>query len=168
MDTVLGWRTSQWRPTDWAAAAVAGLAAGAMLMVLDMVWSSIFDPAGPWRISHMIAPIFTGAHPAATTGYVFSVGIVSISLAAHYVLGIIFGLVLAPVMAQLELDTPARALPTGAIVGLLLYLLNFHVWSIFFPWLADLRGGDTLAAHVVFGVVAALLYCRLKRTAAER
>jgi hypothetical protein len=30
-----------------------------------------------------------------------------------------------------------------------------------------LRGTDTVAAHVVFGVVAALLYCRLKRTATE-
>ena len=38
--------------------------------------------------------------------------------------------------------------------------------SGFFPWLADLRGGDTLAAHALFGVVAALLYWRLKRTIA--
>jgi hypothetical protein len=37
----------------------------------------------------------------------------------------------------------------------------------FFPWLAQLQGADTLAAHVVFGVVAGVLYWRLKRTASE-
>ena len=56
----------------------------------------------------------------------------------------------------------------GAILGVVLYLINFTVLVGFFPWLTALRGADTLAAHVVFGIVAALLYCRLKRTATER
>ena len=71
-------------------------------------------------------------------------------------------------MAQFRLDeTPAYALVAGAIMGLALYLLNFEALVGFFPWMADLRGVDTLAAHVVFGVVAGLLYWRLKRTATE-
>lgn len=164
MDTSLGLRSWSRRPIDWAAAAVAGLAAGAVLMVLDLLWSSIFTPEGPWRTSHMIAPIFLG-RAAAGAGYSFSVEVVSIALVTHYVLGVVFGLVMGAVLAQLGLDRSARqAVSAGAIMGLVLYLVNFDLLVAFFPWLAWLRGWDTVAAHVVFGVVAAYLYWRLKRT----
>lgn len=169
MDTLLGLRSWKWRATDWTAAAVAGFAAGAVLMVLDLVWSAVFNPDGPWRTSHMIAPIFTGAGSLQTSGYGFNLGVVAISLVTHYVLGIVFGLGVAALLVQLRLDsTPGRALVAGAILGVVLYLINFTVLVGFFPWLTALRGADTLAAHVVFGIVAALLYCRLKRTATER
>jgi hypothetical protein len=165
MHALLGLRRGHWRSPDWAAAAVAGFAAGAVLMVLDLLWSGIFNAEGPWRISHMIAPMFIGTDALRTTGFGFGVGVVSISLATHYVLGIVFGLGMGAVMAQLHSDaTPGRALATGGILGILLYLFNFEGVAAFFPWLAQLRGGETLAAHVVFGCVAALLYLRLERT----
>ena len=93
---------------------------------------------------------------------------ISIALVTHYALGVIFGLVMGAVLAQLRLDrTPGQAASAGAIMGLVLYLVNFDLLVAFFPWLAWLRGWDTVAAHAVFGVVAAYLYWRLKRTAAE-
>ena len=49
------------RTPDWAVGLVAGLAAGAVLMVLDLLWSTVVEGGGPWRTSHMIAPVFTGA-----------------------------------------------------------------------------------------------------------
>jgi hypothetical protein len=166
MDTHLGSQQRQWHTPDWIAAAVAGFAAGAVLMVLDLIWSSIFAVDGPWRTSHMIAPIIIGQERLPTTGYAFSIGVVTLALATHYVLGIVFGLVMAAGMAQFNLAaTPGRALVTGAAFGLVLYLINFHAIARFFPWLTELRGWETQAAHVVFGVVAALLYWRLKRTA---
>ncbi|WP_137919662.1 hypothetical protein [Hydrogenophaga sp. 2FB] len=169
MDTFLGLRSWHWRAMDWVAAAVSGFAAGAVLMVLDLVWSAVFNPDGPWRTSHMIAPIFSGATDSLQTAdYRFSVSVVSIALLTHYVLGIVFGLVLAAILAQLRLDTePLKALVTGAFLGLLLYVVNFEVLTAFFPWLAGLRGTATLAAHLVFGCVAAILYWRLKRIATE-
>jgi hypothetical protein len=169
MDALLGLRTSKWRATDWTAAAVSGFAAGAVLMVLDLAYSSIFNPDGPWRISHMIAPIFTGADSLKTSGYGFDLGVVAIALATHYVLGIVFGLVIGAVLTQLEFDSlPGHALLVGAILGVVLYLINFELMVGFFPWLSALRGVDTLAAHLVFGMVTALLYWRLKRTPPER
>lgn len=169
MDAFLGLRRWHWRAVDWVAAAVSGLAAGAVLMVLDLIWSAIFNPDGPWRTSHMISPIFSGATDSLQAAdFRFSVSVVFIALLTHYVLGIVFGLVLAAILAQLRLDTePLQALVTGAFLGLLLYLLNFEVLTAFFPWLAGLRGTATLAAHLVFGCVAAVLYWRLKRTATE-
>lgn len=169
MDTLMGSHAWKWRATDWTAAAVSGFAAGAVLMVLDLFWSAFFTPDGPWRTSHMIAPIFTGADSVRTSGYEFSLGVVAVALTVHYVLGIFFGLVMAALLVQLQLDSsPGMALVAGATLGCGLYLINFELLAGFFPWLVALRGADTLAAHVVFGVVAALLYCRLKRTATER
>lgn len=169
MDTFLGLRSWHWRAVDWVAAAVAGFAAGAVLMVLDLLWSAIFNPDGPWRTSHMIALIFSGAADSLqTTDYRFKVSVVSIALLTHYALGIAFGLVLAAILAQLRLDSePLKALVAGALLGCLLYLVNFETLTAFFPLLARLRGAPTLAAHVVFGCVAAVLYWRLKRTATE-
>lgn len=168
MDTLLGSRSWKWRATDWTAAAVSGFAAGAVLMVLDLLWSAFFSPDGPWRTSYMIAPMFTGADSLRTSGYGFSMGVVAIALATHYVLGIIFGLVMAVLLVQFSLDSsPGMALVAGATLGAALYLINFELLVGYFPWLVALRGADALAAHVVFGVVTAVLYCRLKRTATE-
>jgi hypothetical protein len=168
MDTLLGSRRSTWRAPDWTAAAVSGFAAGAVLMVLDLFWSALFDPHGPWRISHMIAPIFMGADSVRTSGFEFNVTVVSVALATHYLLGILFGLGVGAMLALFRLDsTPGLALVAGATLGCALYLVNFELLAGFFPWLVNMRGVDTVAAHVVFGVVAALLYWRLKRTAAE-
>ena len=168
MHAAVGLRTWHWRAPDWAAAGVAGFAAGAVLMVLDLLWSSVFNPDGPWRTSHMIAPLFIGTDTLRSSGYAFSATVVSVALAVHYALGVVFGLVLGAIMAQLRLDaTAGRALGAGAILGIVLYLVNFEGIAAFLPWLAGLRGPDTLAAHLVFGCVAALLYWRLKRTRVE-
>jgi hypothetical protein len=169
MDTLLGLRSLKWRATDWTAAAVSGFAAGAVLMLLDLYWSAVFNPSGPWRISHMIAPIFLGPDRLPASEFGFNFGVIAISLATHYMLGILFGLVIGALLAQFGLDsTPGMALVAGATMGCVLYLINFELLASFFPWLVALRGADTVAAHAVFGIVAALLYCRLNRTAARR
>jgi hypothetical protein len=170
MDALVGRRSRHLRATDWTAAAVSGFAAGAVLMVLDLIWSAMFDPGGPWRTSHMIAPIFTGSPPPADAGYAFDAGVVAIALVTHYVLGIVFAVVMAFLMAQLRLDrSPDFAVASGAVLGLLLYLFNFELLARgFFPWLATLRGWETIAAHGVFGIVAALLYWKFNRTPAEQ
>ena len=116
----------------------------------------------------MIAPIFTGADSVLTSGYQFSVGVVAIALATHYALGTVFGLIMGALLVLLKLDSsPGMAAVAGGSMGLALYLINFDLMVVFFPWLVALRGVATIAAHVVFGVVAALLYCRLKRVARE-
>ena len=55
----------------------------------------------------------------------------------------------------------------GAVFGLLLYLINFHLLTQVFPWFRELRGWITLTAHLVFGISAALLYWKLARRGVE-
>ena len=161
--------SSSRRTPDWGVAAVCGLAAGAVLMVLDMIFSSVVGDGGPWRTSHMIAPIFLGPEVLKAPGYHFSVGIVAVALAAHYALGIVLSLVLVAVLTPLNLDeTFAKSLMAGVVFGVVLYLMNFHGLARWFPWLRDMLGWPNLAAHIVYGVVAAVMYWKLERTRKER
>lgn len=150
------------RKPDWPAAAVAGFAAGAILMIVDLLWSIVTTGAGPWATSHAIAAAVTGTRPPDAAA--FSTSVVAIALAVHYALGILSGVVLAAVSAPLGLDeTAGKAVVAGALFGLGIYLVNFHGITNILPWFAQMRGLTTLTAHLIFGVAVALLYRRLAR-----
>lgn len=59
-------------------------------------------------------------------------------------------------------DAPA------ALFGLALYLFNFHVMVLAFPWFAEPRGWAAVCAHLVFGGVAAAVYRRPYRKGVVR
>jgi hypothetical protein len=150
------------RLPDWPAAAVSGFAAGAVVMVLELLWSSIFLDTSPWTTSHMIAAIVMGPDTLQST--TFSVGVVAVALATHYVLGIVLALILASIIAPFHFDSSVgMVLLTGAVFGLVVYLLNFYGMVRFFSWFADMRGWTTLATHLVFGMSAAIIYWKLER-----
>lgn len=156
------------REPDWAAAAVAGFAAGAILMVLELAWAALAGDNGPWRISQLVAAITLGPGPLQGSPFAFDAGVVGMALVTHYVLGVAFGTVLGWILAGFHYDTSIAAmLLIGAVFGLLLYLINFHVLTQVFPWFRELRGWTTLAAHLVFGISAALLYWKLARRRVE-
>lgn len=60
---------------------MAGLAAGAVLMVLELFWSTVFMGDSPWRASHMIAAIVMGSDVLPSSH--FSPSIVAAALLAH-------------------------------------------------------------------------------------
>ena len=147
---------------DWPAAAVAGLAAGAILMVLDLFWSTAVMGTGPWITSRRIAAIFLGPETLKVSD--FSVGIVALALVVHYSLGVFSGVVLAAIFSRLRYGaTVSMDLLVGAIFGFVIYIVNFHVLTRVSPWFAESRGMATLLAHLVFGMSAAFLYWRLER-----
>ena len=155
------------RGTDWTAAAVAGFVGGAVLMVLEMLWSVSTTGASSWAASHMIAGILMG--PEVALGDDFSVPVVAVALFTHYLLGIVFGLILGAFIAPFHLDAGAgRSLVWGAIAGFVLYLFNFHLMTLVFPWFAEMRGGATMLAHVIFGMVTAFAYLYLERPLIRR
>lgn len=147
---------------DWPAAAAAGFAAGAVMMLLEMFWSALASDTSPWVVSHMIAAIVMG--PATLQSAEFNLEIVAMALAAHYLLGILFGLLLAAILVPFRLDSSlGMAALVGAVFGSALYLLNFYAMTYFFPWFVEWRGMQTLLAHLIFGETAALLYVELNR-----
>ena len=149
---------------DWSAAAVSGFAAGAVLMVLELLWAAITSSAGPWRISQLVAALTLGPDALRAPSDAFSVLIVGVALATHYALGSLFGMTLGFVSAGFRYDTSwGVMLAVGAGFGALLYLFSFYGAAQVFWWLAELRGWSTFGAHLIFGVTASLLYWKLAR-----
>lgn len=154
------WRTRQ---PDWAAAITAGLIAGALLMVLDLLWSVSVAGGSPWRTSHLIAAIVMGPETLQQSS-TFSIAVVAIALATHYLLGIVFGVVLAFIIAGFHYEANPGVLEViGLVFGAGLYLVNFHAMANFFPWMAELRGWAAFIAHLVFGLTIVLAYPWLER-----
>lgn len=150
------------RPVDWAAAAVAGFGAGAILMVLDLLWSLAVTGEGPWAASRMIAAIVMG--PQLLQSSEFSLSALVVALLLHYAFGIAGGLVIAAVSAPLGLDSNMGiAVLTGLVFGAVLYLVNFHGMTTFFPWFTQIRGWTAFLVNLVFGVSTTLLYWKLER-----
>lgn len=159
------------RSPDLLAAAVAGIAAGAVLMVLELLWAGLMMSESPWRISQFVAAITLGPYSVLhAPAHVFDPTTVGIALATHYVLGISFGLVLGAVVAGYHYDDDTKvSLPViGALFGAVLYLFNFFALTEVFPWFAELRAWGTFAAHLVFGITAAVLYGKLAQYRQQR
>lgn len=155
------------RLPDWPVAAASGFVAGAVLMVLELLWASAVSNAGPWATPHMIAGIVMG--PGVLQSAEFSLPVVIAALVTHYVLGIAFGMILAAIIAPFHLDSSAgMVLLSGAIFGLVLYLFDFYVMEQIFPWFASMRGWATVVAHLIFGMVAAAMYWKMERRELER
>lgn len=156
------------REPDWAAAAVCGFAAGAILMVLELAWTALTGTGGPWRIAQLVAALSLGTGALQGSPLVFDAGIVGMALATHYVVGVAFGVALGYVLAGFHYDTSVAAmLLIGAAFGVVMYLIAFHGLTQVFFWLAELRGWATLGAHLVFGASAAVLYWKLARRRVE-
>jgi len=152
------------REPDWSAAAVSGFAAGAVLMVLELLWATLTNSMSPWRISQLVAALVLGTDALQSPGDAFNMLIVAAALATHYAIGIAFGIILGFLSAGFHYDTgPGVLAMVGVVFGVLLYLFSFHVSTQVFWWFAELRGWSTLAAHVIFGVTASLLYWKLAR-----
>lgn len=156
--------THHWerRLPDWPMAALSGFVAGAVLMVLELLWATAVSGVDPWNTPHMVAALIMGPGVLQSGGFSLSVAIAA--LVTHYVLGIAFGMVLAGIIAPFHLDSSAgMVFLSGAIFGLVLYLFNFYGMERIFPWFADMRGWATLVGHLIFGMVAASVYWKLER-----
>ena len=151
------------RSPDWPAAVAAGLAAGATLMVLELLWAASLGDIGPWAVSRMVAAIVLG--PGVLQSPDFALGVVALALLIHYLLGVFSGGVIGALIAGFAVEPGLLAIQAfGALFGAIVYAANFHGLTTIFPWFADLRGVATLFGHLVFGITAALVYWKLRRS----
>lgn len=144
---------------DWKAATWAGIIAGMVFLVLEMVMVPVFGGGSPWGPPRMMAAIVLGEGvlpPPAT----FDVGIILAAMGLHLVLSIVYAVVFSLVISQLSLG-PALAL--GGVGGLVLYLVNFYGFTALFPWFSMARNWISIFGHVVFGLVAAGAYVAIRK-----
>jgi uncharacterized membrane protein YagU involved in acid resistance len=145
---------------DWQAALWAGLIAGVVFMMMEMILVATAGGGSAWGPPRMIAAILMGQEvlpPPAT----FDLGIFATAMAIHFALSVIYALVLAWIVSRWHLST-GLALATGAVFGLVIYLVNFYpVASALFPWFAMARNWISILVHVVFGASAAWVYVEM-------
>ena len=161
MEIHLGNRHWDAHTPDWPAALIAGFLAGALLMVLEFLWAATGGD-DPWAVAHKVAGITLG-HDIATTAD-FSASVITVALITHYVLGMLFGCILAMVLSAFRLEaSPGMAFGIGAVFGIALYFFNFYAMAKAYPWFVEMRTLETFIGHVIFGMVAGFLYWKMQR-----
>ncbi len=147
------------RTPHWAAATWAGLGAGLIFLLLELIMVPLFLGGSPWAPVRMIAAIVLG-QDVLTPPATFSFGVTLAALLVHFILAIVVTWVIAYIVFRLE---TAWAILAGAVFGLLLYWVNFYGFTSAFPWFAEARNWVTVFAHIAFGLSAAWIYKGLAR-----
>ena len=117
-------KTVMAKAIDWKAAVWAGLIAGAFFMMLEMLMVPLLGGGSPWEPPRMIAAIVMGEGvlPSPQTPPTFDLTVLMAAMTVHFLLSIIFALIIGAVVAHFDLG---MALIVGAVAGLVLYLVNF-------------------------------------------
>lgn len=88
-----------------------------------------------WAPPRMMAAIVLGEGllpPPAT----FAAGIMMVAMLVHFARSIIFALLIAAVVQRTGVGT---AIASGALTGLLIYYIDFYLFTAVFPWFALAR-----------------------------
>lgn len=149
------------RTLDWRAAILAGLLAGAIFMMLEMIMVPAFAGGSPWGPPRMIAAIVMGEGvlPAPPPPPTFDPGVMMAAVLVHFVLSVSYAVVIAFVVRAMRAGPAALV---GLLAGLVLYVVNFYLFTAIFPWFAMARNWVTIFAHLAFGLLAALFYVRFR------
>lgn len=138
---------------DAGAALRCGLRGGVLMAALMVSLSvSVYDEPA-WKLPRMLAALALGPH-AIEPAHAFDAAIVATAFAVLATFSIIYGIALAGLVQLRGSLAPWLGLAAGAA----LYGVHLYGFTAAFPWLGELQSVDTLAAHLVFGLLAAQAY----------
>jgi len=150
------------QPVKWSAAAYAGIAAGIGATIIEIVLWSAFTDALPgvfFRDARFAAAIVMGPGVLSRAAG-FDWWVLLVATLVHFALSVAYGLILSQLIWRLSM--PASLL-AGAAFGLFVFALNMYGFTTVFPWFEATRDWIAVAAHLVFGIVAAGVYKLLAR-----
>src|ERR1051325_7938775 len=133
------------RSHRWSAAIKASLLAAAIVWLFPAghPWTSFSQPSGAQIMGRPIS-----AEPSIT---IFSLRALP-AHAAHFVVGISYGLIILATVYRLR---SWRAILAGMTVGLVLYGINFAAFRIFAPQFTGPYEFNVALAHVLFAGITA-------------
>jgi hypothetical protein len=141
------------------AAVWAGIIAGLIFLVLEMVMVPLFLDGAAWGPPRMIGAIILGKDvlpPPAS----FDLGVVMVAIVLHLILSIIYAIIIGYIVKSMSFG---KAIAVGAVIGLVIYFVNFYLMTALFPWFAMARNWVSAFSHVSFGVGAAWAYKQLQQ-----
>ena len=117
---------------DWKAAVWAGIIAGLVFMVLEMLLVQLVGEGNMWGPPRMMAAMVLGREvlpPPAT----FDAGVFIVAMIVHFVLSLVYAFIFAWILGQWQLTMSAAAIG-GLVFGLVIYAVNFYGFTAVFPW----------------------------------
>lgn len=148
---------------DWRAAISAGLIAGAVFLVLEMLMVPLFLGGSPWDPPRMMAAIVLGERVLPMPGQTpapMTASVVVAALAVHFALSTVYSVILSALIARVG---AGAAIAAGIAFGVTLYIANFYGFTSLFPWFAMARNWVSIFSHAVFGLTSAWAYEALAR-----
>ena len=139
---------------DWRAGIGAGLIAGLVFLIAEMILVPLALGGSPFGPVRMIGSIALGEEvlpPPAT----FDLGITVLALIVHFALSAIYGVLFSLAASRVGMG---GALGIGFAFGIALYFINFFGFTAIFPQFEAARNWVTFIAHGIFGLVAAAAY----------
>ncbi len=141
---------------DWKAAVWAGITAGFVFVVLEMLLVQLVGGGSMWGPPRMMAAIVMGREvlpPPAT----FAAGVFIVAMIVHFVLSLIYAFIFAWIVSRWKIEMTGAAIG-GLVFGLAIYAINFYGFTAAFPWFAEARNWITVLAHAIFGLTLAVVY----------
>lgn len=138
---------------NFRAVVIAGLVAGMAFLMIEMAMLVMMGQS-PWGPPRMMGAIVLG-RGALTPPDTFDMVVIGVAMMLHLTLSVMYALAFAFVGGRLALLPSMLA---GAIFGAIIYAINFYGFTSLFPWFAMARGMGSVAGHVAFGVILALVY----------
>jgi aromatic ring-cleaving dioxygenase len=144
--------------THWRAAIRAGLVAGVIFIVLEVILWPLAGLGSPWEAVRMIAAILLGPGvlppPASFDARIFMAAMV-----VHFCLSIIYAVAYATFRQLLLRGRLRRLSPfVHGLYGLFIYLINFYGFVALFPWFIEARHGISILVHVAWGMAIPWAY----------
>lgn len=146
--------------TDWRAAVWAGVIAGVVFMMAEMLLVMLFMGQSPWGPPRMIAAMLLGKDvlpPPAS----FDMGIMMTAMMIHVPLSIVYGLLTGWIVHRLG---STSVLLIGGVLGLAIYFINFYlVAPAVFPWFTEAQNWISLVSHLIYGLVFGGTYAGMRK-----
>jgi type IV secretory pathway VirB2 component (pilin) len=142
------------------AGVIAGAIAGAAYLAAQVAFTGLAHSGGAAEPLQRIAAILLGpdaAPPPAELNFT----VFGMAVLIHFGLAMAYGRLLAELVWRRTLPVAAGI---GAAIGLALFVLNFEVIAPgAFPWFEESVRATTLADHMLFGALAAVVCVLLRR-----
>lgn len=148
----------------------AGLAGGAVFLLVELTLLPLTKHLPAIWFLRLVAALQAGPvalyEPTTQWPHVPAVVVVVLpALGMHMALSLAFAFVFCKAEDELSLS---GSIVVSALLGVALYLQNFYIFTLLFPWFETARGGATILAHVLYGVTTALTHKGLRRVRVPR
>lgn len=139
------------RNITWRAVFISGFIAGSVFLLVSVLLAPrILGVDAQLMLRYFAALVMGNPVLVENSSTVLVVGVL-----VHYLLSLIFTLVIAIVVHRWGLGV---GLVGGAILGLAIYGFNLYTLTLFVPWFFAINSAVIMFSHVVFGAVAGGVY----------